>query len=144
MGTEGNYFILKGLQLMTKENTTVNVKLFTFYISLHCTSDAFLSCQDAGHPHNCWFRWISVYYTHQKCEEPDKKAVAGTFYSLCFKFHVSKRCQVGGTEKLTHTLLPTKQQCCKLLTKVLSSHASTFLLISLYSLGNHLPELQFT
>lgn len=73
-----------------------------------------------------------LYITHIRgVKNQMKKAFVGTLYILCFKFQVSKRCQVGGTEKPTHTLLPRKQQCYKLLTKVLSAHVSIFLLISL-------------
>lgn len=62
LGRGGNDFILEGLQLTPKENTTAYLKLFKFRIRLLCRSAAFVSGRDTGHPHDGWFRWVSICY----------------------------------------------------------------------------------
>lgn len=89
---------------MTKENTTVNVKHFAFYISLLCTMMHFWAARRLG-THTIASLDGYLYITHIRSEKNQiKEAAVGTFYILCFKFPVSERYQVGGTGKPTHIL----------------------------------------
>lgn len=50
-----------------------------------------------------------LYITHTRSVKKQIKKLLLEL-STVSALNISKRCQVGGAEKLTHTLLPTKQQ----------------------------------
>jgi len=154
---------------MTKENTAANSKLFKFCIRPLHTSDAFLSCQDTGHPSGSWFRWLS------SVKDQINKLLLelSTFFVLNIVFLKDARL-VAQKNQVPHSCLQSSSSRNYLakcwspdygelsregkmdfnVSTILSLsktnnngsgsfHSSNLFLMGLCSLGNNLPETQF-